>query len=74
MNLAALFFDVARRLPQQPVVSGYDPNIDIVQAAIYGGVRCDDPQLLATAAMEPPPPRDRRTLRYRRRGLPPSTR
>ncbi|GAA3194784.1 glycoside hydrolase family 15 protein [Dactylosporangium siamense] len=36
--------------PQRPVVSGYDPNIDIVQAAVYGAVPYDDPKLLATAA------------------------
>jgi glucoamylase len=36
--------------PQRPVVSGYDPNIDIIQACIYGGVRCTDTKLLATAA------------------------
>lgn len=34
-----------------PVVpSGYDPNIDIVQACIYGAVLCIDTRLLATAA------------------------
>ncbi|MEV4509063.1 glycoside hydrolase family 15 protein [Dactylosporangium sp. NPDC049525] len=36
--------------PQHPVVSDYDPNIDIVQAAVYGAVPCTDPKLLATAA------------------------
>ena len=36
--------------PQNPVVSGYDPNIDIVQAAIYGAVPVTDTKLLATAA------------------------
>ncbi|MFE9404948.1 glycoside hydrolase family 15 protein [Streptomyces sp. NPDC006530] len=36
--------------PQNPVVSGYDPNIDIVQAALYGAVSCTDTKLLATAA------------------------
>jgi glucoamylase len=36
--------------PQQPVVSGYDPNIDIVQACIYGAVPCTDTKMLATAA------------------------
>jgi len=30
--------------------AGYDPNIDIVMAAIYGGVSITDPKLLATAA------------------------
>jgi glucoamylase len=29
---------------------GYDPNIDIVQACIYGAVEATDPKLLATAA------------------------
>jgi len=32
-----------------PVTSGYDPNIDIVLAAVYGGVACTDTRLLATA-------------------------
>ncbi len=36
--------------PQNPVVSGYDPNIDIVQAAVYGAVAVTDNKLLATAA------------------------
>jgi glucoamylase len=36
--------------PQHPVVDGYDPNIDIVQACIYGGVACTDTRMLATAA------------------------
>ncbi|MGW2486228.1 glycoside hydrolase family 15 protein [Streptomyces sp. NPDC001606] len=36
--------------PENPVVSGYDPNIDIVQAALYGAVPVDDTKLLATAA------------------------
>ncbi|MDQ1721543.1 MAG: glucoamylase [Pseudonocardiales bacterium] len=29
---------------------GYDPNIDIVLACVYGAVGCADPRLLATAA------------------------
>jgi glucoamylase len=33
-----------------PVVQGYDPNIDIVMASVYGAVPCTDPRLLATAA------------------------
>jgi len=33
-----------------PVVTGYDPNIDIVLAAVYGGVAVTDTRLLATAA------------------------
>ncbi len=36
--------------PWNPVVDGYDPNIDIVQASIYGGVPCTDTRMLATAA------------------------
>jgi glucoamylase len=37
--------------PHQPAVpEGYDPNIDIVQASIYGAVPCSDTRLLATAA------------------------
>lgn len=33
-----------------PVTDGYDPNIDIVLAAVYGGVAFTDTRLLATAA------------------------
>lgn len=33
-----------------PVTDGYDPNIDIALAAVYGGVACTDTRLLATAA------------------------
>ncbi|WP_219821983.1 glycoside hydrolase family 15 protein [Streptomyces sp. Ru71] len=40
----------ARPSPQNPVVSGYDPNIDIVQAALYGALPVTDTGLLATAA------------------------
>lgn len=36
--------------PQDPVVSGYDPNIDIVQSAVYGAIPVTDTKLLATAA------------------------
>ncbi|WP_157619907.1 glycoside hydrolase family 15 protein [Saccharothrix sp. NRRL B-16348] len=36
--------------PHDPVVSGYDPNIDIVQSALYGAVPVTDTKLLATAA------------------------
>ncbi|WP_309111377.1 glycoside hydrolase family 15 protein [Saccharothrix sp.] len=36
--------------PHDPVVSGYDPNVDIVQAAVYGAVPVTDTKLLATAA------------------------
>jgi glucoamylase len=35
---------------QSVVPPGYDPNIDIVQACIYGAVACTDTKLLATAA------------------------
>lgn len=34
----------------QTNLDGYDPNIDIVIACIYGSILCTDPQLLATAA------------------------
>jgi len=40
-------------LMQQPgnnVPPGYDPNIDIISASIYGAVPCTDTKLLATAA------------------------
>lgn len=33
-----------------PPRDGYDPNIDIILAAIYGAVQVTDPRLLATAA------------------------
>jgi glucoamylase len=33
-----------------PVADGYDPNIDIVLAAVYGGISFTDTRLLATAA------------------------
>ncbi|HEV2634053.1 MAG TPA: glycoside hydrolase family 15 protein [Actinocrinis sp.] len=36
--------------PQNPVVAGYDPNIDIVQSAVYGAIPVTDTKLLATAA------------------------
>ncbi|MGI3780254.1 MAG: glycoside hydrolase family 15 protein [Janthinobacterium lividum] len=37
--------------PRQPAVpEGYDPNIDIIQAAVYGAVSVTDTRLLATAA------------------------
>lgn len=42
--------DGAQPSPQNPVVSGYDPNIDIVQSALYGAVPVTDTKLLATAA------------------------
>jgi glucoamylase len=32
-----------------PVADGYDPNIDIVMACVYGAVPCTDTRLLATA-------------------------
>jgi glucoamylase len=31
-------------------VSGFDPNVDIVLACVYGSIPCTDPKLLATAA------------------------
>lgn len=34
-----------------PVTSGYDPNIDIVIAAVYGAIPVTDTRLLATAAL-----------------------
>jgi glucoamylase len=40
----------AKPSPQNPVVSGYDPNIDIVQSAVYGAIPVTDTRLLATAA------------------------
>ena len=39
-----------RRQPQAGGRHGYDPNIDIVSAAIYGAIPVTDPKLLATAA------------------------
>lgn len=36
--------------PGQPVVAGYDPNIDVVQAAVYGAAEVTDTKVLATAA------------------------
>lgn len=35
----------------QPTPAGYDPNIDIVIASIYGAIPSTDPRLLATAAL-----------------------
>ncbi|MCW2539391.1 MAG: glycosyde hydrolase family 15 protein [Frankiales bacterium] len=47
---ATLIGGVTPGKPDEPVVpAGYDPNIDIVQAAIYGAVPCTDTKLLATA-------------------------
>jgi glucoamylase len=37
-------------LPALPASAGYDPNIDIVCACIYGAVEPADPKLLASAA------------------------
>jgi glucoamylase len=37
-------------LPQSASGQGYDPNIDIVLASVYGAVACTDTKLLATAA------------------------
>ena len=36
--------------PTVPPDQGYDPNIDIIQACVYGAVPCTDTKLLATAA------------------------
>jgi glucoamylase len=36
--------------PPESSRSGYDPNVDVVMACIYGAVPCTDPKLLATAA------------------------
>jgi glucoamylase len=38
-------------VPVNPAGPGYDPNIDIVMAAIYGAVPVTDTKLLATAAL-----------------------
>ena len=35
---------------ESAVPAGYDPNIDIVQACVYGALPCTDTKLLATAA------------------------
>jgi glucoamylase len=35
--------------PTVPPEQGYDPNIDIVQASVYGAIPCTDTKLLATA-------------------------
>jgi glucoamylase len=37
-------------MPQSAGGQGYDPNIDIVLASIYGAIPCTDTQLLATGA------------------------
>lgn len=37
--------------PPQSVFDGYDANIDIASACVYGAIRCTDPKLLATVAM-----------------------
>jgi glucoamylase len=37
--------------PSDPAGPGYDPNIDIVMAAVYGAVPVTDTRLLATAAL-----------------------
>jgi glucoamylase len=37
--------------PSEPAGPGYDPNIDIVMASIYGGIPATDSKLLATAAL-----------------------
>jgi glucoamylase len=50
VSMVAVPQDGSLPSPQHAVVSGYDPNIDIVQACIYGAVRCTDTRLLATTA------------------------
>ena len=42
---------VAAARPDRPSRAPYDPNIDIVSAAIYGAVPVTDTKLLATAAL-----------------------
>jgi glucoamylase len=42
--------------PQDPR-SGYDPNIDIISASVYGAIPFTDTKLLATAAQDPQPVR-----------------
>ena len=37
--------------PSDPAGPGYDPNIDIVMASVYGGIPVTDTRLLATAAL-----------------------
>jgi glucoamylase len=37
--------------PPQSVAAGYDANIDIVCACVYGAIACTDTKLLATAAV-----------------------
>jgi glucoamylase len=41
---------IYRSLLDSDAGDGYDPNIDIVLASVYGAVPCTDPRLLATAA------------------------
>ncbi len=41
---------IYRSLLDSDAGDGYDPNIDILCAAIYGATPCTDPKLLATAA------------------------
>ena len=50
ISVLAVPDDGAEPSPQNPVVSGYDPNIDIVQSAVYGAIAVTDSKLLATAA------------------------
>jgi glucoamylase len=46
----ARHWDGTRYLSMLPVPSGYDPNIDIVTAAVWGAIPVTDTKLLATAA------------------------
>jgi glucoamylase len=43
-------WDGTRYVSLLPAPDGYDPNIDVVLAALYGAIPCTDPGLLATAA------------------------
>ncbi|HYO83732.1 MAG TPA: glycoside hydrolase family 15 protein, partial [Bryobacteraceae bacterium] len=44
-------WDGAKYVSIMPAPQGYDPNIDIISASLYGAVVVTDPQLLATAAL-----------------------
>ncbi|MFG1608101.1 glycoside hydrolase family 15 protein [Actinoplanes sp. NPDC049265] len=50
VSMLAVPADGSPPSPQHPVTDGYDPNIDIVQACVYGAVPCTDTRMLATAA------------------------
>jgi len=42
---------VPNKQPAQSVFDGYDANIDIASACVYGAISCTDPKLLATVAL-----------------------